>query len=454
MTHAQTKNLLTEGPIWKRIIAFAIPLFLGNLFQQFYNTADSLIVGNFLGGDALAAVSSTGSLIFLTVGFFNGIAIGAGVIIARYYGARQIDELQRAIHTAIAFGILCGLLLTAIGILAAPVLLVWMKTPADVLPNSVLYFRIYYMGSLAFVLYNYFVGILQSVGDSRHPLYYLILSSLVNITLDLLFIGVFHLGVGAAAAATIISQFLSAILCLYRLMKKSPREYTVSLKKIRLDPFMLRQIIGAGLPAGLQNSIISIANVFVQSNINVFGKMAVAGCGSYSRIEGFAFLPISCFSMALTTFISQNLGAKKYDRAKKGARFSIVCCLVLAELIGLGIYATIPVLIRAFNGEPEIIAFGVRQARTVTPFFFLVAYSHCMAGLLRGAGKSAVPMYIMMVCWCLIRVTYISIIVRFIPSIDVIFLAYPLTWTLSSALFLLCYLKYDWVHAFEKKARR
>lgn len=454
MTHAQTKNLLTEGPIWKRIIAFAIPLFLGNLFQQFYNTADSLIVGNFLGGDALAAVSSTGSLIFLTVGFFNGIAIGAGVIIARYYGARQIDELQRAIHTAIAFGILCGLLLTAIGILAAPVLLVWMKTPADVLPNSVLYFRIYYMGSLAFVLYNYFVGILQSVGDSRHPLYYLILSSLVNITLDLLFIGVFHLGVGAAAAATIISQFLSAILCLYRLMKKSPREYTVSLKKIRLDPFMLRQIIGAGLPAGLQNSIISIANVFVQSNINVFGKIAVAGCGSYSRIEGFAFLPISCFSMALTTFISQNLGAKKYDRAKKGARFSIVCCLVLAELIGLGIYATIPVLISAFNGEPEIIAFGVRQARTVTPFFFLVAYSHCMAGLLRGAGKSAVPMYIMMVCWCLIRVTYISIIVRFIPSIDVIFLAYPLTWTLSSALFLLCYLKYDWVHAFEKKARR
>lgn len=454
MTHAQTKNLLTEGPIWKRIIAFAIPLFLGNLFQQFYNTADSLIVGNFLGGDALAAVSSTGSLIFLTVGFFNGIAIGAGVIIARYYGARQIDELQRAIHTAIAFGILCGLLLTAIGILAAPVLLVWMKTPADVLPNSVLYFRIYYMGSLAFVLYNYFVGILQSVGDSRHPLYYLILSSLVNITLDLLFIGVFHLGVGAAAAATIISQFLSAILCLYRLMKKSPREYTVSLKKIRLDPFMLRQIIGAGLPAGLQNSIISIANVFVQSNINVFGKIAVAGCGSYSRIEGFAFLPISCFSMALTTFISQNLGAKKYDRAKKGARFSIVCCLVLAELIGLGIYATIPVLISAFNGEPEIIAFGVRQARTVTPFFFLVAYSHCMAGLLRGAGKSAVPMYIMMVCWCLIRVTYISIIVRFIPSIDVIFLAYPLTWTLSSALFLLCYLKYDWVHAFEKKAQR
>lgn len=452
MTHTQTKTLLTEGPIWQRIIAFTIPLFLGNLFQQLYNTADTLIVGNFLGSDALAAVSSSGSLIFLTVGFFNGIAVGAGVIIARYYGAKQIDELQRAIHTTVGFGILCGLLLTVIGFLGAPLLLVWMKTPADVLPNSILYFRIYYMGSLAFVLYNNFVGILQSVGDSRHPLYYLIFSSVVNIVLDLLFIGVFHLGVGSAAAATIISQFVSAGLCLYRLMKKSPAEYTVSLRKIRLDRFMLRQIIATGLPAGLQNSIISIANVFVQSNINSFGKMAVAGCGTYSRIEGFAFLPVSCFSMALTTFVSQNLGARKHDRAKKGARFSIICCLILAELIGLTIYATIPVLITAFNRDPEVIAYGVRQARTVTPFFFLAAFSHCIAGLLRGAGKSAAPMYVMLLCWCIIRVAYISIIVRFIPTIDVVLSAYPLTWTLSSILFLWYYLRSDWLHAYEKQS--
>lgn len=452
MTHTQTKTLLTEGPIWQRIIAFTIPLFLGNLFQQLYNTADTLIVGNFLGSDALAAVSSSGSLIFLTVGFFNGIAVGAGVIIARYYGAKQIEELQRAIHTTVGFGILCGLLLTVIGFLGAPLLLVWMKTPADVLPNSILYFRIYYTGSLAFVLYNNFVGILQSVGDSRHPLYYLIFSSVINIVLDLLFIGVFHLGVGSAAAATILSQFVSAGLCLYRLMKKSPAEYTVSLHKIRLDPFMLRQIIATGLPAGLQNSIISIANVFVQSNINSFGKMAVAGCGTYSRIEGFAFLPVSCFSMALTTFVSQNLGARKHDRAKKGARFSIICCLILAELIGLTIYATIPVLITAFNRDPEVIAYGVRQARTVTPFFFLAAFSHCIAGLLRGAGKSAAPMYVMMLCWCIIRVTYISIIVRFIPTIDVVLSAYPLTWTLSSILFLWYYLKSDWIHAYEKQS--
>ena len=430
--------------------AFAIPLFLGNLFQQLYNTADSLIVGNFLGSNALAAVSSSGSLIFLLVGLFNGIAIGAGVVIARYYGARQISQLQKAIHTTIGFGLISGLLLTIAGLVLAPHILIWMKTPEDVLPNSILYFRIYFLGSLAFVLYNHFVGILQSVGDSRHPLHYLMFSSMVNIVLDLLFVGVLHLGVGSAAAATIISQFVSAGLCLYRLTKKSPEEYRVSLRRIHLDPFMLRQIIANGLPAGLQNSIISIANVVVQSNINGFGKMAVAGCGSYSKIEGFGFLPITCFSMSLTTFISQNLGAKKYDRAKKGVRFGVTCSLLLAELVGITIYFAIPVLISAFNSDPEVIAYGTRQAHTVTLFYFLLAFSHCMAGIMRGAGKSTIPMFVMLICWCIIRVTYITIIVRFVPSIDVIFWAYPLTWSLSSILFLIFYLKSDWIHGFEK----
>ena len=451
MEQKQTSTRLTEGPIWKSMASFAIPIFLGNLFQQLYNTADSLIVGNFLGSDALAAVSSSGNLIFLMVGLFNGIAIGAGVVIARYYGARQIDKLQKAIHTTVAFGIISGLLLTIVGILLTPQILIWMSTPSDVLPNSITYFRIYFMGSLAFVLYNNFVGILQSVGDSRHPLYYLIISSLVNIVLDLLFVGVFRLGVGSAAAATILSQFLSAALCLYRLMAKSPEEYRISLKRIHLDSFMLRQIVSNGLPTGLQNSIISIANVVVQSNINSFGKMAVAGCGSYSKIEGFGFLPITCFAMALTTFISQNLGAKKYDRAKKGARFGILCSITLAELVGIIIYLTIPVLISAFNNDPQVIAYGVRQARTVTLFYFLLAFSHCISGVLRGSGRSTVPMLVMLLCWCLIRVTYITIIVRIIPSIDVIFWAYPLTWTLSSILFLLFYLKSDWIHGFEKK---
>ncbi|MGN0335083.1 MAG: MATE family efflux transporter [Lachnospiraceae bacterium] len=444
MLTAKSNMLLTEGPIWKRMTAFAFPLFLGALFQQLYNTADALIVGNFLGSNALAAVSSSGSLIFLLVGFFNGIAVGAGVVIAKYYGAGKIGELQRAIHTTVAFGIFSGLLLTILGLVAAPRILILMNTPRNVLPESILYLRIYFFGSLGFVLYNNLVGILQSVGDSRHPLYYLIFSSGVNIVLDLLFIRVFHLGVGSAAAATIISQFASAGLCLYRLVKKSPAEYRISLRNIRFDRYMLKQIISNGLPAGLQNSIISIANVFVQSNINSFGELAVAGCGSYSRIEGFGFLPITCFSMALTTFISQNLGAGKYERARKGARFGVVCSLVLAELVGITIYLTIPVLISAFNNDPQVIAYGTLQARTVTLFYFLLAYSHCLAGIMRGAGKSAVPMFVMLVCWCLIRVTYISVIVRLIPHIDMIFWAYPLTWSLSSAAFTVCYFKLDW----------
>ncbi len=441
---------MTEGTIWKRITAFALPIFLGNLFQQLYNTADSLIVGNFLGSNALAAVSSSGNLIFLMVGFFNGIAMGAGVVIARYYGAKEFDRVRKSVHTTIALGIAAGIVLTVAGTILTSRILVWMGTPADVLPESTTYFRIYFMGSLSFVMYNIFVGILQSVGDSRHPLAYLIFSSVVNVLLDLLFVGVMGFGVGAAALATILSQFLSALLCLYRLVYKSPEDYRVILRSIRFDLPMLKQIIANGLPAGFQNSIIAFANVIVQSNINKFGKMAVAGCGAYSKIEGFGFLPITCFSMALTTFISQNLGAKQYGRAKKGARFGILCSIAMAELVGIFLYLTIPVLVRAFNRTPEVIAYGTALAMTVTLFYFLLSFSHCIAGILRGAGKASVPMFTMLCSWCIIRVTYITVILRLIPDIRMIFWAYPLTWSISSVVFLVYFLKADWVHGFEK----
>ncbi len=447
---SEKTTLMTEGSIGRKIIAFALPLFLGNLFQQLYNTADSLIVGNFLGSNALAAVSSSGNLIFLMVGFFHGIAAGAGVVIARYYGARELKSVKKAVHTTIAFGLAAGIFLTIAGVLLTSHILIWMGTPADVLPESTVYFRIYFMGSLSFVMYNVFVGILQSVGDSRHPLVYLIVSSVINILLDLLFVGVLGFGVGAAAFATILSQFISAFLCLFRLIFKSPEDYQVSLRLIRFDLPMLRQIIANGLPAGFQNSIIALANVVVQSNINKFGKMAVAGCGAYSKIEGFGFLPITCFSLALTTFISQNLGAKQYERAKKGARFGILCSITMAEVVGIFIYFTIPILISAFNRTPQVIAYGTTQARTVTLFYFLLSFSHCIAGILRGAGKASVPMITMLCFWCIVRVSYITLIVRFIPVINVIFWAYPLTWSLSSIVFLIYFLKADWVHGFEK----
>ena len=450
MSGISSSTRMTDGPIWKRIVLFAIPLFWGHLFQQFYNTADTLIVGNFLGSNALAAVSSSGSLILLLVGLFNGVSIGASVIIGKYFGAGNMKELRRAIHTTIGFGLCCGVAVTLIGQIAAPQILRLMGTPEEVLVNSLVYFRIYFLGALGFVMYNFFMGILQALGDSKHPLIYLIISSVTNIILDLILIAGFRFGVGAAALATTISQFLSAFLCLRQLMH-NPEEIRVSLKEVRLDHKMVPQIISNGLPTGIQNSIISVANVFVQSNINKFGALAVAGCGSYSKIEGFGFLPVTCFSLAMTTFISQNLGAKQYDRAKKGAIFGIVCSVTLAELIGFLVYTTAPTLLALFGGSEEAVAFGVTQARTISLFYCLLSYSHCMAGILRGAGRSTVPMVVMMVCWCLIRVSYITIATRFIPVINMVFWAYPITWTLSSIIFTIYYLKSDWIHGLEKQ---
>ena len=440
---------LLEGSIWKGIVSFAIPMFLGNLFQQLYNTVDSLIVGKFLGSEALAAVTSSGSLIFLMVGFFNGIAMGAGVVISKYFGARDYDNLRKAVHTDVAFGLVAGVLLTVIGMLLAPQMLLWMGTPADVLPNSIAYFRTYFMGSVAFVMYNIVMGILQATGDSKHPLYYLILSSIINVILDLLFVGVFHWGVASAALATAISQATSAFLCFIRLVHTKD-VYQVHIREIRFHPQMLKQIISIGLPTGMQNSIIAIANVVVQSNINAFGMLAVAGSGVYSKIEGFVFLPITCFSMSLTTFIGQNLGAKQFDRAKKGARFGVICSITLAELVGVLVYTLMPVLAAFFDSNPEVVAIATLQARTESLFYFLLAFSHCISGILRGAGKSAVPMYVMLIAWCAIRITYITIAVQIVPVVQTIYWAYPLTWSISSIIFLIYYLKVDWVHGFEK----
>ncbi len=442
-------NLMTIGPIWKKITLFAMPIFLGNLFQQLYNVVDSLVVGNFVGRDALAAVSSSGSLIFLLVGLFGGIFVGAGVVISRYFGARDLEKVEVAIHTTIAFGIVAGIVLTILGVGLSPSILRMMGTPESVLPNSILYLRIYFSGILSVVMYNTASGIFQAVGDSRHPLYYLIVSSIINIVLDLIFVAVFHWGVAGAGLATVFSQTVSAVLGFYQLSHRVT-EYQVHFKKIHFNLPMLKQVLKMGIPSGLQNSIIAFANIVVQSNINTFGAMAVAGCGAYSKIEGFGFLPITSFALALTTFIGQNLGAKEYTRAKRGARFGILICIVLAELVGLLIYLLAPIFISAFNSDPEVIGFGSLQAHTVTLFYFLLAFSHCIAGILRGAGKSIVPMFVMLVCWCIIRVSYVTIITNIIPHIQVIFWAYPLTWTLSSIVFIIYYLKADWVHGYEK----
>ncbi len=446
---ARPQQSMTEGPIWKGLLYFAIPIFFGNLFQQLYNTADTLIVGNFLGKEALAAVASSGNLIFMMVGFLHGMAMGAGVLIAKHYGAKDYKKMRTAIHTDIAFALIAGIALTVVGVLLTPHILRWMGTPENVLPNSIAYFRTYFLGSSASFLYNVCTGILQAVGNSRHPLYYLVISSCVNVVLDLLFVGVFHWGVWSAALATVISQVLSAVLCVTKLLTTT-EEYRVSIREIRLELPVLKQIVGFGLPSGVQNSVIAFANVLVQTNINAFGDSAMAGCGSYSKLEGFAFLPVTCFSMALATFVSQNLGAKQHDRVKKGAKLGVLCSMAVAETVGIILFTFAPALIGLFNNDPEVVAYGTMQARVIALFFCLLALNHCMAGILRGAGKASIPMMVMLGSWCLLRVTYITVMVKVVGHIAVIFTAYPLTWTVSAIIFLIYYFKADWLHNFDR----
>ena len=442
---------LTEGSIWKGMLLFALPIFLGNVFQQLYNAFDAWCVGYFIGDDALAAVSSSGSLIFMMVSFFQGLSMGAGVIIARAFGAKQYASMRKAIHTAIAFGLVTGVFLTVLGVALTPVILGWMGTPADVLPQSISYFRYYFLGAIFIVMYNIFVGILHAVGDSRHPLYYLIVSTFVNIGLDLLFVGGFGFGVGSAAVATTISQGVSALLCLIHLLRiDSP--YRVRIQEIAFDKKNLVDIIKYGLPSGVQNSVIAFANVVVQSNINSFGKAAMAGCGSYSKLEGFAFLPVTCFTQALSTFVGQNLGAGHHNRVKKGVGFGIICSCLMAELVGLVSYAFAPQLIGFFSETPQAIDFGVQHMRTICLFYCLLAFSHCIAGIMRGAGKATVPMFTMLACWCIIRVSYITVAVKFVNRLTTVSWAYPITWTLSSIIFLIYFLKADWIHNFDRQA--
>ena len=444
-----THHSLTEGPIWKGLLMFALPILLGQIFQQFYNTFDSWVVGKFLGDTALAAVSSSGSLIFLLIGFFNGVAMGAGVIIARFYGARDYTAMRKAIHTDVAFGLASGLLLTVLGVAFTPTILRWMGTPEEVLPQSISYFRYYFCGAVFTVMYNIFVGILHAVGDSRHPLYYLIFSTCVNVVLDLVFVALFHWGVGSAAMATTISQGISALLCCIHLLR-AEGPYKLSVREIAFDPQSLRSIVRLGLPSGIQNSVIAFANLVVQSNINSFGAAAMAGCGSYSKIEGFAFLPVTCFSQGLATFVGQNLGAGNHDRVKKGIGFGIGCSCTMAELIGVAVFLFAPQLISFFNDSPQVVDFGTRHMRIICLFYCLLAFSHCVAGILRGAGKSTVPMMTMLICWCLIRVTYITVTISYINRLEVVSWAYPLTWTLSGIVFLTYLLKADWIHSFDR----
>lgn len=446
-------TLMTEGSVGRHLFRFALPLFWGNLFQQLYNVVDSLVVGNTLGSDALAAVSSSSSIIFLVVGFITGTFMGASMVIARYFGEQNDEKLRVSIHTSVAFGLICGVAVSIFGVYFTPHLLRWMDTPASVMPNSVLYFRVYFSGALFSVMYNVAAGIFQAMGDSRHPLIYLMISSVVNVVLDLVFIAGLGMGVDGAALATVLSQALSCVLAFSRL-SRSKDACRVEWAQIRINLPILGQLLALGVPSGLQYCINSIGNIVAQSSINLFGAAAMAGSGTYWKVEGFAFLSINSCTSAASTFVGQNLGARQYDRAKKGAFISIISCMVLAEITGILFAVFAPQIIGLFGGGADVVAFGTRHARIACWFYFLIAMSNCAAGVLRGAGMSVTPMVIITGSWCVLRVLYLLFIARPSGSLAMVLWGYPLTWLITFVLFLIVFASVDWLHYLDRKAAK
>ena len=432
---------MTEGNIRRKMLGFALPILAGYFFQQLYNTVDALIVGNYLNADALAAVTSTGSIIYLMVGFTAGFATGAGLIAARHIGADNPEETEKAVHTAVALGLFFSVALTAVGILAAPGILRLMGTPESVFDRSCRYLQVYFSGASALILYNMFVSILQASGESRYPLFCLVISSLTNIVLDIVFISVFHMDVEGAAAATVISEILSMMLAGAKLLR-SLETIRLRPRKIRVDPNNLRYIIRYGFPTAMQGCVIDLSNMLIQSYINSFGRDAMAGIGASQKAEGFMFLPVTAFSMALTTFISQNVGAKKTDRVREGTRFGLLCTAGILLLSGSIAYFLAPKLIALFSSSPEIIRFGAGRTTVCAFFYCLCGFSHTASAVMRGLGKPMTPMLVMLICWCAVRVAVLFTLGQSVHDIRLIYWIYPFTWSLSTMVYLFSLRKY------------
>ena len=382
-----TQVIMTEGVIWKQLLAFSLPLLVGNLFQQLYNTVDSVVVGNFIGSDALAAVGSSNSLINLIIGMFMGIGTGAGVIISQYYGAGEKQKLHWAVHTTMALSIVGGFLLIALGVLLSPLILVLMGTPESVMPGAVAYLRIFFCGSLFNLVYNMGSGVLRAVGDSKRPLIFLCISSVINIVLDLVFVVVFQMGTAGVGYATVVAQGVSALLTV-RALIRTDDIYRLELSKIKIDRRMMVRVLKIGIPSGIQQSIISLSNVIVQANVNSFGAAAMAGFGSYSKIDGFAMLPLQSFCMAATTFTGQNIGAKKSRRVKQGVFQGLVISMIYTILISIILYLNAERILRVFSPDQDVIAYGYSSMLILLPFYWTMAIHQILMGSIRGSGQN------------------------------------------------------------------
>ena len=431
---------MTEGNIWKHMLRFSIPMAVGLLFQQLYNTVDTLIVGQFVGQQAQAAVGSTGPIINTIVGFCAGLATGASVVISQRYGAHDKEGLSKAVHTTVALTFIVSLIATGLGQLIVTPMLRFMQTPEDVMPESGTYLSIYFAGISGILFYNLGSGILRAVGDSRRPLIFLIISALLNTALDLLFVLAFGMGVDGVAYATILSQILSALMILFTLSRERG-SYGIRWRKVRVDRESLSMILKLGLPSSIQAAVTSFSNVFVQSYINAFGSACMAGYGVYNKIDAFALIPVQSISMSSTTFVGQNWGAKQPARAREGVRTATVMSLVSTAVLGLAVFVFARPLMGFFSPEKEVIEYGIRFIRIVTPFYIAVCFNQIYAGALRGIGDATMPTVIMLASFVAFRQVYLAVTRALGAGFIAVALAYPVGWILCSTLLIIRYFR-------------
>ena len=436
-------NQITEGVIWKQLLIFFFPILFGTFFQQLYNTADAMIVGHFVGKQALAAVGgTTGTLINLLIGFFTGLASGATVIIAQFYGAKKADKVHWAVHTSIAFSIAAGIGLMIVGIVFSRPMLQVMQTPADVIDYAVLYIRIFFAGTIANLLYNMGAGILRAIGDSKRPLYYLIICCFANIGLDLLFVAVFHMGVAGAALATILSQFLSAVLVLGALMRTKDM-YRLEWKKLRIDGIMLKRIIRIGLPAGMESAMYSISNVIVQAGVNTLGPDSVAAWAAYGKVDGLFWMMVSALGISATTFIGQNYGAKKVERVHQGVRVCMMLAVIMTLIMDGVLLVAGDFLMSMFTSDAAVREIGSQLLHFMVPTFLTYIVIEIFSGALRGVGDAWMPMLIAGVGICSVRILWITFGLPHFPTIIGAAFCYPLSWVLSTIAFIIYYCRFS-----------
>lgn len=434
---------MTQGSISGHLLRFAIPTLIGQVFQQLYNTVDSVVVGQFVGKEALAAVGATGNIINALIGFFSGLAMGAGVVISQAFGAKDDRGVHNAVHTSLLLTLFASVICTALGLFAAPLMLELMDTPADVIGEAVTYLRIYFAGVSGLMFYNIGSGILRAVGDSKRPLYFLIFSAVMNIVLDLLFVCSFNMGVAGVAYATIISQFLSAILVIWVLLR-SKEDYRLIPKDLRIDGPILRRVLRIGLPAAIQTSVVSFSNVFVQAYINAFQSSCMAGWASYNRLDAFAWLPMMCLGMANTTFVGQNLGAGKLDRVKKGVNIGILLSMAGTLIIIIPLMCFSDTALKLFNSDPEVLEYGRMFVLYMSPFYIPYCATQIYSGALRGAGDSLSPMIVTISSFVVFRQLYLLIGTQFISSPLFVGLSYPAGWLVSTTALFLIYRSGRW----------